>query len=131
MQRPSIDQQITFLYTTDGPASWDFYERVLGLPLVLDQGGCRIYRTVGEGFVGMCQRPDPRPAQGVIFTLVTNEVDEWAAHLKAHGVELLHEPRDNDEYGIYHFFAKDPNGYLIEVQRFHDADWHTTLPKSP
>lgn len=24
---------------------------------------------------------------------------------------------------IYHFFATDPNGYRLEVQKFDDPDW--------
>lgn len=126
MPRPSIDQQITFFYTQNGPATWDFYERVIGLPLVLDQGGCRIYRVAAEAYVGFCARDGARPTDGALFTLVTDEVDDWATHLKAHDVELVHEPRHNAEYGIYHFFAKDPNGYLIEVQRFDDPNWNAS-----
>ncbi|MBZ0135914.1 MAG: VOC family protein [Planctomycetes bacterium] len=123
MARPSIDQQITFFYTQDGPKTWAFYEQVVGLPLVLDQGGCRIYRVTGEAYVGFCQRSGARPTDGALFTLVTDEVDAWADHFKANGVELLKEPQHNAEYKIYHFFAKDPNGYLIEVQKFDDPAW--------
>ena len=121
---PSIDQQITFFYTQNGPKTWTFYEQVMGLPLVLDQGGCRIYCVVGDAYVGFCERAGPRPTEGVLFTIVTDEVDEWAEHLKAHGVEFTQEPKHNSEYQIYHFFAKDPNGYLIEVQKFDDLKWN-------
>lgn len=123
MARPSIDQQITFFYTQDGPKTWAFYEQVIGLPLVLDQGGCRIYRVAGDSYVGFCEREGSRPTDGALFTLVTDEVDAWAAHLKAHGVEFAKEPQHSAEYRIYHFFARDPNGYLLEVQRFDDPNW--------
>ena len=42
MERPSIDQQVTFLYTIDLEATAVFYETILELPLILDQGACRI-----------------------------------------------------------------------------------------
>ena len=48
MERPSIDQQVTFLLTEDLAATAHFYEEVLQLPLVLDQGSCRIYRVSGD-----------------------------------------------------------------------------------
>ena len=124
MPRPSIDQQITFFYTQDGAKTWAFYEQVVGLPLVLDQGGCRIYRVAGDAYVGFCERTGARPTDGTLFTLVTGEVDAWAEHFKANGVELLKAPQHNAEYKIYHFFAKDPNGYLIEVQKFDDPAWN-------
>src|SRR5690606_14872304 len=112
-----------FFYTQDGPKTWAFYEQVIGLPLVLDQGGCRIYRVAGDSYVGFCEREGARPTDGALFTLVTDELDAWAAHLKAHGVEFAKEPQHSAEYRIYHFFARDPNGYLLEVQRFDDPNW--------
>ena len=54
MSRPSIDQQVTFLYTRDLETTAHFYEEVLGLSLVLDQGNCRIYRLSNDGFLGLC-----------------------------------------------------------------------------
>ena len=32
-------------------------------------------------------------------------------------------PALNPEYGIYHCFLRDPNGYLVEIQRFLDPSW--------
>lgn len=116
---PAIDQQITFLYTRDLAASAHFYESILGLSLALDQGSCRIYGVCGTAFVGLCQRDDaPLQPAGVIFTLVTDDVDGWYAALKARGVEFEEPPAHNPHYQIYHCFLRDPNGYLIEIQRF-------------
>ena len=78
MPRPELDQQVTFLYTRDLAKTAVFYEGILALPLVLDQGSCRIYRVSGDGFLGFCQREEaPEEPQGVIVTLVTDEVDAW------------------------------------------------------
>ena len=112
MTRPSIDQQITFLYTKDISKSAVFYEDIMQLPLVLDQGGCRIYGVT-----------DTEP-KGIIFTLVVSDVDGWYSHMRDQGVLFEKPPAVNNAYGIYHCFAKDPNGYLIEIQRFLDTDWN-------
>ena len=125
MPRPSIDQQITFLYTRDLATTARFYEDVLELPLVLDQGGCRIYRINGEAYLGFCERDfAPEKPEGVLFTLVTQEVDAWYAHLRERGVPFDKTPAINAAYGIYHCFARDPNGYVIEIQRFLDEAWN-------
>ena len=124
MPHPRIDGQITFLYTRDLATTAHFYEEVMELPLVLDRGGCRIYRVNGEAHLGFCERDfAPEKPEGVLFTLVTPEVDAWYAHLRAQGVPFEKPPAVNDVYGIYHCFARDPNGYLIEIQRFLDEGW--------
>ncbi len=50
--RPPIDSLITFLYTDDFDSSIQFYEHLLGFPLFLDQGTCRIYRVQGDAPLG-------------------------------------------------------------------------------
>lgn len=120
----SFTDCITFLYTRDLKTTASFYEDVLGLPLALDQGSCRIYRIDAGAFVGFCQRENaPEKPEGVILTFVTDGVDSWAARLEAAGVELEKEPTLNEQYGIYHIFFHDPNGYLLEIQRFLDPGW--------
>jgi catechol 2,3-dioxygenase-like lactoylglutathione lyase family enzyme len=115
----SLTQQITFLDTRDLARTADFYERVLGLRLARDQGTCRIYHVSGNAYLGFCQRPDAAaPAPGLTLTLITEQVDEWCAHLQRAGVPFVKAPADNPPYRIYNAFVRDPNGYLVEIQRF-------------
>jgi catechol 2,3-dioxygenase-like lactoylglutathione lyase family enzyme len=124
MERPPIDQQITFLYTRDLAETARFYEEVMGLALKLDQGGCRIYQVSQDGYLGFCQRDDapegssPTAARHIILTLVAQDVDGWYDHLRENGVAFEKAPAVNPRYQIYHCFLRDPNGYLIEIQRF-------------
>ena len=55
--------------------------------------------------------------------LVTREVDEWYQKLRDRNVKFEKEPAYNPEYNIYHCFLRDPNGYLVEIQRFCDPAW--------
>ena len=123
-------EQITFLYTRDLEKSAEFYEQALGFPLVLDQGGCRIYAVTGSAFVGICERNDIRDPGGVILTLVVDDVEAWYASLQAQGVPFDNPPQINEDYGIEHCFARDPNGYAIEIQRFLDPAWKTKVGRS-
>lgn len=129
MTHPPINEQITFLYTRDIGKTASFYEEIMGLSLALDQGGCRIYRVAGDkGYLGICERDyAPQKPQGVIFTIVTHDVDGWYHHLVEKGVVCDGPPRLNETYGIYHFFLHDPNGYLLEIQRFTENPWDKTI----
>lgn len=122
MTHAPITQQITFLYTHDLASTAPFYEDVLGLPLALDQGVCRIYRVSRDAYVGVCERENAPAPAGVIFTLVTPQVDEWYDYLKTRGVAFEKPPTLNPQYNIYHCLLRDPNGYLIEIQRFLDPN---------
>lgn len=123
MDRPSIDQQITFFPTEELAATAYFYEEVLQLPLVLDQGNCLIYRVSGGAFVGFCERAAPGEPSDLIFTLVTQEVDAWHGYLAGQGIPIEMPPTLNPQYNIYQMFVRDPNGYLIEIQTFRDPAW--------
>ena len=121
--RPPIDQQVTFLYTNDLAATHRFYTEIMQLPLVLDQGSCRIYRVSNDAFLAFCQRPTAEQPEGVIFTLVTQDVDGWHAYLVDRGVAIEKPPTLNPAYNIYQCFVRDPNGYLLEIQTFMDPAW--------
>ncbi|MBE2202446.1 MAG: VOC family protein [Anaerolinea sp.] len=117
-------QQVTFLYTAVLPETAHFYETILELPLVLDQGACRIYRVAGSAFLGFCQHlTGGAKTEGVILTLVSDDVDGWYTYLRQKGVVFEKAPTLNEKFNIYHCFLRDPNGYLVEIQRFLDPEW--------
>ena len=133
MTHPSIDQQVTFLYTRDLQTTAHFYEKILGLELVLDQGSCRVYRISRDGFLGFCHSDDaPEQPKGIIFTIATRQVDEWYRYLSRQGIAFEKPPARNPTYNIYHCFVRDPNGYLLEIQQFLDPAWPSpeNLPDS-
>ncbi|MEM7226450.1 MAG: VOC family protein [Pseudomonadota bacterium] len=119
---PPFAQQVTFVYCTDLEATCRFYREVMGLSEVLDQGACRIFRVAGEAFLGLCQGEGP-PARGITVTFVVDDVDAWYRHLVAQGVSTEGPPAENPRFKIYNFFARDPAGTRIEVQRFLDPAW--------
>ena len=134
--QPLIQQLVTFLCTTDLEATHDFYAGILGLPLVLDQGACRIFGVTETAFVGFCRQTthiEGVVAQGVILTLVVDseaQVDAWHLYVQAAGSSNIEKPPVlNEQFNIYHLFLRDPNGYLVEVQSFLDPQW-PRVPKS-
>lgn len=123
---PDLQQQITFLPVSDLERSSEFYGRALGLELVLDQGDCRIFRVSGDAFLGICERPEQGAAPGLMVTLVTDEVDEWHDRMVAANVVCDRAPALNEQYRLYQAFYRDPDGYVLEVQRFLDPAWSGT-----
>ena len=93
--------------------------------MALDQTRCRIYRIAQGGFLGFCLKDEIKPQDGVILTLVTEDVDHWQALLTEHDAPIETPPVLNPEFQIYQMFLRDPNGYLIEIQRFEDPRWNT------
>ncbi|MEE2785883.1 MAG: VOC family protein [Myxococcota bacterium] len=122
MPMPAFHQQVIFIDVSNLETSTTFYRQVLGLPLVLDQGTCRIFRVTETSFIGVCTGRPPSP-EGVIITLVHPDLDAWHTHLIAHGVPIKKAPAFNEKYNIEHLFAMDPDGYAIEIQCFHDPSW--------
>lgn len=116
-----FDGVVTFISVAELDRSQAFYQGTLGLPLVLDQGACRIFRVSEAGFLGTCEGV-PSPA-GVIVTLVTDDVEERCSRLEAAGVVFEKPLAHNPTFDITHAFLRDPDGYLVEIQRFEDPQW--------
>lgn len=117
-------QQITWIYTLQLAETARFYAETLALEQVLDQGFCRVFRTSATSFIGLCQRPDRHvEPKGVIMSLITPDVDGWHARLKELGADIENPPRYSESAKAYAFFCRDPNGYRIEFQWFHDPRW--------
>ena len=111
----SADAQITFLPSSDLAQSRDFYERILGLELVTDQGMCHIYRVATGAFLGICERETVAATDGVIVTLVNDDVDGWSSQIIDAGGTIERGPGHSERFGIYHAFLRDPDGNLLEI----------------
>ena len=122
MSRPDAGNElaITFFYYRDLPKAMKFYEDVLGLPLAIDQGWCKIYQICPGAHVGLVDETrgmnkwaEVKPVQ---LCIRVPDVDDWYAYAKARNVDSLSELFVNDEIGIRAFVFNDPEGYQIEIQ---------------
>lgn len=73
--------------------------------------------------MGICERPGATATEGVIVTLVTDDVDGWHIRLTEQEVLCEKAPAYHSKYSIYQAFYRDPDGHLIEIQRFDDPAW--------
>jgi catechol 2,3-dioxygenase-like lactoylglutathione lyase family enzyme len=123
MVKEPINAAITFLKTTNLEKTSHFYQDILNFKLVLDQGTCRIFRILPGAYIAFCIQDKEPDNREVVITLVLEDVDAACSALELAGVPIEVQPRINENYRIYQCFARDPNGYLIEIQRFHDPNW--------
>ncbi len=115
-----VELSITFLYFRDLPRAMEFYERVLGLELAIDQGWSKIYRIAGQAHLGLVDETrgshraaDPKPLQ---ICIRVPDVDAWHAWAAGQGVAALTQPKDSASLRIRAFVFNDPEGHQIEVQ---------------
>ncbi|PIE80374.1 MAG: glyoxalase [Chloroflexi bacterium] len=123
MTRPELTQQVTFLHTSDLAKTAVFYQDILGLKLALDQDKCQIFQVNDQAFIGFCEHFAGANPDGVILTLVSEQVDAWHDYLLAHKIPIEKPPTLNEAFNLYHIFFRDPNGYLVEIQKFLDPAW--------
>ena len=118
----AITGMITFLYYKDLPTVAKFYEEVLGLELVIDQGFAKIYKVAGDAHIGIVDETrgyhKANPIKPVEITLLVTDVDAWYKRVLSQGVTTLTEPRDLVTPHLRMFLMQDPEGYVIEIQKF-------------
>ena len=111
---------ITFLYYRDLATAMRFYEDILGLPLAIDQGWCKIYRIAESAHVGLVDETrgmnNWQAEKCVQLCIRVPDVDAWYAYAQEEALEGLSRLFVNDEIGIRAFVFNDPEGYQIEIQ---------------
>jgi hypothetical protein len=55
-----------------------------------------------------------------MLTVEVDHSDAWYSHFKKHGIEILSEQHDVVDMGLRIFLLEDPEGYIIEIQKFYD-----------
>jgi predicted enzyme related to lactoylglutathione lyase len=122
MLRPDTPTQlaITFFYYRDLAAAMAFYEDVMGLKLVIDQGWCKIYEICSGAHVGLVDETkgmnkwaEVKPVQ---LCIRVQDIDAWFDYATAQDLSNLSELFLNDALGIRAFVFNDPEGYQIEMQ---------------
>ena len=122
MNRPETANQlaITFFYYRDLPAAMRFYEDILGLPLAIDQGWCKIYQICPGAHVGLVDEAKGMnkwvAVKPVQLCIRVPQVDDWHAYAQAKSLDALSELFENDALGIRAFVFNDSEGYQIEIQ---------------
>ena len=119
-EHSATEKLITFLYYVDLPRAMAFYENVMGLKLVIDQGWSKIYEVTSSGYIGLVDQARgshrAHPVKPVQICMRVAGVDAWHRYLLDEGITITNGPRDVPDLKIRAFVFNDPEGYQIEIQ---------------
>jgi predicted enzyme related to lactoylglutathione lyase len=117
-----VDGLITFFYYDNLEEAVRFYTEVMGFDLVIDQVWSKIFKVAEKAHVGLVDGRKgyhrPSSVKPVMLTVLVPDVDAWYGRLKRLGVKTLSEPKDSEELNLRMFLLEDPEGYVIEIQKF-------------
>ncbi len=116
---------IVWFYYQDMERIQRFYEEVMGLDLIVDQGWAKIYPIGPTAYFGLVDEQrgmhNFTEQKAVTLSLITDNLDAWYEYLSNHdGIEMRSEEiSDTDRYRA--FVAYDPEGYYLEWDVFKDV----------
>lgn len=101
--------------TRDAAAAKRFYQDVLGLDLLMDQGWIATYGSqermqVQVSFMAQGGSGTPVPD----LSIEVDDVDEALAAMKAAGFAIEYGPAD-EPWGVRRFYVRDPLGRLVNI----------------
>jgi len=114
-----------FFYYRDVEAATEFYRNVMGFRVAADYGFAKIMQVAPKSFItlvdeskGMHSSSEPKTTA---IALVTDELDGWWDYIRTQDVDLRSTEFKSVEGRPHHgFVAIDPEGYLLEFERFND-----------
>lgn len=120
LQMNKAEKMITFIYYRNLAKGIEFYEKVLGFSLAIDQGWCKIYQVSDSGYLGIVD--EKRGMQNwhaekcVQVCIRVPDVMPWFEYCQSLGLPNLSELFTSDELKIKAFVFDDPEGYQVEFQ---------------
>lgn len=126
---------ITWLYYQDLLGMQNFYEDVMGLELVADQGWTKIYKATDTGFIGLVDERrgmhDFTEDKAVNVSFIMKDLDGWFDYVKNNTPFKLRstEIGEGPEGKYRAFVGFDPEGYFMEFDKFYPHADNTSLMK--
>jgi catechol 2,3-dioxygenase-like lactoylglutathione lyase family enzyme len=113
---------ILWLYYKDMDAVQRFYEKRLGLQLIVDQGWAKIYQTSGSGYIGLLDETRGMHSfteqKAVTVSFLTDDLDGWFEHVSEQSAFELRSEEIEETERYRAFVGYDPEGYYLEFDTF-------------
>jgi len=118
----------TIIGVDDVPASFEWYQSLLGLPAttpghsefgqVLDLDGTVLlclHKWGVEDHPSLMSADDAEPGNGLLLFLRVDDFDKTLARARSLVSRLQEEPRMNPNTGSMEFSVRDPDGYYVTI----------------
>jgi catechol 2,3-dioxygenase-like lactoylglutathione lyase family enzyme len=122
------------LYYNDLPTATEFYAKTLGMEMVADYKTSKVFRMTADSYLvlsdvaaSMHKAEEPKT---VALALLTDQLDEWYTYLKTTNTPFKYEYNLKPNRPHDGFVVIDPEGYLLEFERFNpDVENEDFLPQ--
>ena len=113
----------TVIFVRDMPAMRNFYEGVLGFPMLRELSPKWIEYQLGNNTLALAvptrtatdaPTPEGSASLQLAFKVSVSEVDQCAGELLRQGIRLVSPPTDQS-FGHRTLFFRDPDGNLLEI----------------
>ena len=127
-----LQATVLWLYHRDLAKMQQFYESLLDVDLVVDQGWAKVYQAAGSAFIGLVdgERGLHKTSEKkcVTVSFFTDEVDAWFEKVSAvEGFELRTSQVIDESGQVRIFVGYDPEGYFLEWDTFRNTQENQTL----
>jgi hypothetical protein len=126
-----VQGTVLWLYYRDLPTMERFWEELLGVDMIVDQGWAKLYQASPTGFVGLVDGErglhSATEEKSVTVSFFTRDVGAWQARTRRLGLPER-DPELGSEGGrVDTWVAFDPEGYFLEWDTFLDQEANERL----
>lgn len=113
-----ITSNVTFLYYEDFDRAISFFEDILELELVMDQGFARIYKVTESSFLGMVLKENRKTENDTLYSFTVDDVYHYYDLYQKKNLQSLSEIKHFKNIPLKSFFFDDFEGHHFEIQEF-------------
>jgi catechol 2,3-dioxygenase-like lactoylglutathione lyase family enzyme len=121
-----IQANIVWLYYRDLDRAQAFYEDILGLELITDQGFAKVYACSLTGYIGLVDESQGlhrfSKEKAVTVSFISSQIDEWYSYLMEQGLQMREALSDGELIPVRAFVTYDTAGYFLEFDWFYEDD---------
>ncbi len=126
-----VQGTVLWLYYNDIPAMQAFYEELLGVDLLVDQGWAKVYQGSRTGFIGLVDGErglhTATEEKSVTVSFLTSDVAAWRERTERQGLEARTPELGTEGGRVTTWVAYDPEGYFLEWDTFLEDEENARL----